>query len=547
MAEANGPTVQVSLFQRALQKVKSKRINYLARLNPILTTIFPVAFLYSQNIDEVPLMTAVAVLLAALLGSLVFVSVVWLVLRNDAAASFLAVAWLVVFFSHGHILDSITGATVGGVVLGRVRYLLAVEVVIALIALVVALRARNFCYQSTPYISVALLIPFLFTWASVGLYHLRPPDSEIAGDNGFQSITIPKIQRDQLPDIYYIILDSYPRADVLQRIYGFDNGQFLGSLEDKGFFIASESRSNYTQTSLSLSSSLNMDYLNQFPEIIRSIDSNDETILRKLIQDNRVVPVVQEMGYRFAFLHSPWGLTMVNPHADDELSTQAYPLGTVGRLLLQPVLGNDFGYFFSRTILLRHFVDRLFNLFAVDLFGEHLEQLKRIGSLEEPTFTFAHFVPPHPPYVFDREGNVRSSGFSIRSYGDKDAYIDQLIWVNTSINRVVDQILQDKEANAVIVIQGDHGTEFSDTRGILSYGGDPDETLIFEKTGILNAYYLPEMCQPAGLYNSITPVNTFRLIFDRCLGTDIGLLEDVLHWSTYDRPYDFTFIEGVVR
>ena len=101
-----------------------------------------------------------------------------------------------------------------------------------------------------------------------------------------------------------------------------------------------------------------------------------------MIQDNEVIYLAQEAGYRFAFLHSLWGLTLANSNADDELSTQAYPLGTFGRVVLRPVLGNDFGYFFSRASLLRHFMDRAFNLFAADLFRENLEQLKRIPQVE---------------------------------------------------------------------------------------------------------------------------------------------------------------------
>jgi hypothetical protein len=47
---------------------------------------------------------------------------------------------------------------------------------------------------------------------------------------------------------------------------------------------------------------------------------------------------------------------------------------------------------------------------------------------------------------------------------------------------------------------------------------------------ILNAYYLPNGGDQM-LYSTITPVNTFRLIFDYYFGGDYGLIEDISYNS----------------
>jgi hypothetical protein len=47
------------------------------------------------------------------------------------------------------------------------------------------------------------------------------------------------------PDIYYVILDGYARADILDELYGYDNSRFLDYLERHGFFVAETSHSNY--------------------------------------------------------------------------------------------------------------------------------------------------------------------------------------------------------------------------------------------------------------------------------------------------------------
>jgi hypothetical protein len=53
-----------------------------------------------------------------------------------------------------------------------------------------------------------------------------------------------------------------------------------------------------------------------------------------------------------------------------------------------------------------------------------------------------------------------------------------------------------------------------------------------------------------GLYASITPVNTFRLILDHYFEAGYPLLEDISYGSSYKNPFKFTenadFREGCV-
>jgi hypothetical protein len=54
---------------------------------------------------------------------------------------------------------------------------------------------------------------------------------------------------------------------------------------------------------------------------------------------------------------------------------------------------------------------------------------------------------------------------------------------------------------------------------------------------ILNAYYFPGGNDD--LYPTITPVNTFRLIFNKYFDQDYPLLEDKALYSAYDIPYNY--------
>jgi hypothetical protein len=92
-------------------------------------------------------------------------------------------------------------------------------------------------------------------------------------------------------------------------------------------------------------------------------------------------------------------------------------------------------------------------------------------------------------------------------------YTDQIRFVNAELQRVIDEILRKSATPPIIILQGDHGPGFN------SDGQDYVE----ERARILNAYLLPGRNE---IYPSISPVNTFRVVFRDYLGADLDLLPD---------------------
>ena len=77
----------------------------------------------------------------------------------------------------------------------------------------------------------------------------------------------------------------------------------------------------------------------------------------------------------------------------------------------------------------------------------------------------------------------------------------------------------------IIIIQGDHGPWLQSKA---------------KRMQILNAYYLPGHNDQ--LYPTITPVNSFRLVFNHYFGATYPLLPDQSYFSTYDDPFDTRFV-----
>ena len=75
---------------------------------------------------------------------------------------------------------------------------------------------------------------------------------------------------------------------------------------------------------------------------------------------------------------------------------------------------------------------------------------------------------------------------------------------------MIRQILDNSSIPPIIILQGDHGPN----------GSAPENLL-----PILNSYYFPGVGQ-GELYESITPVNSFRVLFSEYFGAGYDLLSD---------------------
>ena len=82
----------------------------------------------------------------------------------------------------------------------------------------------------------------------------------------------------------------------------------------------------------------------------------------------------------------------------------------------------------------------------------------------------------------------------------------------------------------IIIIQGDHGPSHFD---------------VPSRMAILNAYYFPD--HEFAVYPEITPVNSFRLLFNNYFNTDFDLLEDVSYYSQYPNAYQFEVIPNTCQ
>ena len=200
-------------------------------------------------------------LLVSLLFAGVLFLILWLFLRKGHKAAFLTALWLALFFSYGHIyiyLDEkypesnyTTWLTVGWMLLFLLAFVWA------------AFPRLTFVSAAPTLNTVALALIVMVGWQLLSEIKPRSAHALALSNAPIQSDLV---RPQNPPDVYFFLLDSYGRADLFKQAYGFDNSEFLNGLEQRGFYVAECSQSNYVRTEISLGSSLNMQYLQELSD-----------------------------------------------------------------------------------------------------------------------------------------------------------------------------------------------------------------------------------------------------------------------------------------
>jgi hypothetical protein len=330
----------------------------------------------------------------------------------------------------------------------------------------------------------------------------------------------------EYPDIYYLIFDGFGSEEILTEYYDTNIHAFLLRLEDLGFFIPDSSRSNYSQTILSIPSSLNLSYIDDQSGSMEN--SSDWQPLARLIRNNFLNTYLREVGYEIVTFSSGFW------------PTEAFE----SDVKYEPVINfNDY----QEMLILNTPIPLFYPNILYDVHRNRiqysLDKLANIEPTEKPKFVFAHIFAPHPPFVFDQYGNSISPerGFGIfdaegfiANGGTKSEYVDnysqQLNFLLQEILFIVEEIINKSDTTPVIIIQGDHGP------GSMVNQMSIEDTNLNERLSIMNAYYLPDHYSSV-IYDEITPVNSFRVILNLLFSADIPLINDKSYFSTWYRPY----------
>ena len=490
-------------------------------LHPFFFSAFPICSLLGANLDKAGVSQLLYPLLIVFAAAGLIYLLAWLCLRNTHQSALLTTLFSLSFLCYGHVILSFMAFITSNI--QPIVFLCTFYAVVAALAalIVVLLRKKNLTDVSfiLDTVSLCMLVSTalpIFQFTSVEKFDLSKRFRVPAQDAGSKPEITDK------PDVYYIILDGMERSDILRKAFGVDDSQFIDYLHSKGFYVADKSHSNYAYTALSLSSSLNMDYINWLSSLVGETNKNWNPLF-EMIVSSEAIRAFKAHGYRYIHFNSSFFATGNNPLAD-EIKTISW----ISPLMLAALQLTPIGV---HTQLWHPAHDEL-----------RRQKLSSFTALEEvvsepgPKFVFAHIVLPHMPFLFDENGGpVNGSLYSyMPEWADRQGYKGQVIFLQKRMIQVLENMLKKSAKPPIIIVQGDHGAgatcEFE--------SDSPSKEFLQERMSILNAYLLPGGGSKK-LYNSITPVNSFRVLLNYYLQYDLPLLEDKVYFSPFNQPYKF--------
>ncbi len=488
---------------------------------PLLFSLYPALSLLGNNVSQVQYTAGLRSLLVCFIGTILLALVFRLIYRDWHQAAFITTAWVLLFFTYGQVYDVVNARwKLPNLTTWMLGIWIFLFVAVLILGVLRKIRFRSIVLPLN-IVSLALLIYPLFLVVRWTGSHSQPV--QIASSGPDPALHIPA--GETLPDIYYIMPEDYGRADLLQSMDQIDISQFMQYLQNTGFYVAGCSQSNYATSELSLGSALNMEYLQDLGSKFTPANL-DQGPIWNAIRYSTVSADLKKAGYTTVAYATGFAWSELN-NADVYFSPS--------------LLWSDLTAFeiqLLRTTPIRRLEDvGVINLNEID--GERYRERTMLDfnsaatlvTMPGPKFVFMHIISPHEPFVFGPDGTpIDPAPFMDENQlYTQDEYIqgyrEQVPFVNMMLEKTITTLVTKSTRPLVIILQ-------TDTAPLFTSGSDTFK--------ILNAYYMPG--HTGQLYPGISPINTFRVVFNAYLGTDMPLLNDVSYYSPIPQIYDFSMV-----
>jgi len=501
----------------------------------LLVAVYPILYFYANNISELSLVFLEKPLCFSVAISVSLVFLLYRICGNKEKSSLVVTGLVFVFFSYGHLSKYLNNKLFiplpGGMVLGPDKILLPIVFLMGGFFVYKTLRTKSDLSGLMSFINIVFFLLFLTSVATIFINEIK----KNRGDGDFAKVELGRQESSvETPDVYHIILDGYARNDILKDLYDYDNGEFVADLDKMGFFVAKKARTNYIHTYLSLPSTFYMSYLDFLPEKYGRNPVNG-SVAKNMMLDNLVTKKFKSFGYKTINFVSSWEGTNENYLADVIFNEKK-----TFKMLGINIPTSESNMVFLQTTLLSPLIQEAWedalrrNTLSV------FEKMPDVAYLGGPKYVLAHIMAPHPPYVFTEDGGVvneailtnADEGVERRPY-----YLNQLKFITKQATIMIEKIMNNSKKPPIIILQADHGP--ASTLGRRDdWKSNYSQEAVRERSGILYAVFLPD-----GNYEefskTMTPINTYGLLFNKYFGENNDLLPDRTYYTSYDEIYGF--------
>lgn len=330
-------------------------------------------------------------------------------------------------------------------------------------------------------------------------------------------------------NIFIIVTDMYAGDYILKKL-GYDNKNFYSELEKRDFHVFRDINSNYHKTIFSISSFLNMEYLENVHEL---------TPL-SAIQKSTLFHLAKFNDYQINYMSS---FCVIKDYKNNVFNIEDY-----------------YSAYYINELFEVLFIKTPFKFLAKflpknDTIKEE-EFIKKIVSKKQKNFTFLHVVAPHHPYLFDADGNELKEVNPIMqkdcSILRTDSYLKYVGYTNKHLLNLIDIILKSQNEKPIIILTGDHGCRYMNCNDIEhDYERVKDVTPwnIKSQFNTFLAYYNPDI-DINEYKNTVSLINFFRQFSNDVFKTDFEYLKNkYVYYNSFEtvwgnfNPSTFRIVE----
>ncbi len=307
------------------------------------------------------------------------------------------------------------------------------------------------------------------------------------------------------PNVYFLVLDGYARADQLRRVLGYDETPFIDDLKQRGFEVPTETFASYPATFLSIASILEMDHI---ATSSAALSNGEKPFYPKLQGDNAAVRAFHQRGY--TYVHGESGTFSASDCMPQYFDVCIEARGDSRKVTISET---------EQAVLQLTPFTPLLDAGVLPVGDAFTDPQSVIAQLwqdrpSDPYFVFSHVIAPHPPHRRYGDCSLREQTAGKLATGWKPelraGYVDSLDCLNRQLLIAVDAIVSD-DPTAIIVITGDHGSAFETPWGSSFESWTNDQ--ILERYATFHAVRLPDRCDNYyDTHEARNIVNSLRIV-----------------------------------
>ena len=468
-----------------------------------LLPLFFVSHGYVQNYPLIPPSDVLKLVFEYLAVTLLLTTLFYFIFQSWQKALLFAFFLMCVQFFFGAVHDLLKNWFPGWFI-PKYSFLLPLILAIVVATFLLILKTTSHFKRLTQYISITLVlliaIDLVFLCSKLlSTTKTNNPVTEITGCNDCKK-----------PNIYLIITDEYAGRKELHDVFSFDNSGFENELRKRNFHVVKNPISNYNFTPYSMASIFDMDYLKGITN--KANDISNRNISYEAINKNTLVNILNSFGYDFV------NLSLFDFAGKPGVSNNQF-YSTHEKLISSQTLTarmqKDLWYHLLTSFKFRWAQNNLQNGLVKAFEKKFDRTLSEAGKNSgSPRFVYTHFIMPHYPYLFDKNGNQLP--FERAQQGDrKDLYLEFLQYCNKKCLALIDGIIRKDKTGPIVILMSDHGfTKYDPSTMDSSYNFN----------NVINVYF-PDK-NYSGFPDTISNVNLFRLILNKQLNQRLPLLKD---------------------